>query len=212
MTVTHHPDELLLLGHAAGRLEEATTLIVAAHLNFCDRCRSDVAGLVHAGGVLLDDIAPVALADDALARTLARLDAVDAPPALPVSRDNTPAPLRAWMGRDLSDVRWRRMGPRLGYVNLMRRGPVALRLLRGAPGSDTGRHGHRGVEYTLVLRGGFTDETGSYGPGDFQIATPDTRHNPVADAGEDCINLAVTTGRLIFDGLVGRVAGRVFGF
>jgi len=212
MTVTYHPDEALLAGYAAGNLEEMTALIVATHLSFCGLCSGDVALLERAGGVLLDGIAPVALAGDALEKALARLDTVETPPAPPVSNDNTPAPLRAYLGRDLSETRWRRMGPRLGYVTLMRCGPLALRLLRGAPGSDTGRHGHRGVEYTLVLRGGFTDETGSYGPGDFQIATPDTRHNPVADAGEDCINLAVTTGRLIFDGLVGRVAGRVFGF
>ena len=81
-----------------------------------------------------------------------------------------------------------------------------------APVSDTGLHSHRGMEYTLVLRGGFTDETGSYGPGDFQVASPDVKHNPVADDGEDCVNLSVTTDRLAFDGLVQRVVGRLFGF
>ena len=68
------------------------------------------------------------------------------------------------------------------------------------------------MEYTLVLRGGFTDETGSYGPGDFQVASPDTMHNPVVDDGADCVNLSVTIGRLAFDGLVQRVVGRLFGF
>jgi putative transcriptional regulator len=212
MTVSHHPDETLLAGYAAGGLDAATALIVGTHLCFCELCRADVALLECAGGVLLDDVVPVALAGDALAKTLARLDESGTPPAPPVSNDNTPAPLRAWLGRDLSQVRWRRMGPRLGYVTLMRRGPVALRLLRGAPGSDTGRHSHRGTEYTLVLRGGFTDETGSYGPGDFQTASLDTRHNPVADEGEDCINLSLTTGRLVFTGPLARVVGRLFGF
>ena len=44
-------------------------------------------------------------------------------------------------------------------------GGTRVRLLKGAPGADNGIHGHKGREYTLVLRGGFTDETGSYGPG-----------------------------------------------
>ncbi|MES2473374.1 MAG: ChrR family anti-sigma-E factor [Pseudomonadota bacterium] len=212
MTVRHHPDETLLLGHAAGGLDSAMSLVVATHLSFCSQCRADVALLERGGAALLDDLAPAALAGDALARTLARLDTAYALPAVPASNDNTPAPLRAFLGRDLSGVHWRKMGPQLGYVNLVRRGPLALRLLRGAPGSDVGRHSHRGMEYTLVLRGGFSDETGSYGPGDFQTASPDVTHNPVADHGEDCINLAVTTERLVFDGMVQRVVGRLFGF
>ena len=58
------------------------------------------------------------------------------------------------------------MGPKLAYLPLMRRGNINVRLLRGAPGTEVGPHGHRGLEYTLVLSGGFTDETGAYGPGD----------------------------------------------
>ena len=104
------------------------------------------------------------------------------------------------------------MGPNLGYVNLYRQGPVAVRLLRGAPGTDTGRHSHHGMEYTLVLRGGYTDATGSYGPGDLQVASAEVRHNPVADPGEDCINLCVTTGRLNFDNALQKIVARLFGF
>lgn len=212
MTVAHHPDEALLARYAAGTADDAMALIVATHLSFCGRCRSDVALLERAGGALLDGIAPAALADDARAKTLARLDTAYAPPSVPASNDNTPPPLRAFLGHDLSAVRWRRMGPRLSYASLMRHGPVVLRLLRGVPGSDTGRHSHLGMEYTLVLRGGFTDETGSYGPGDFQAASPELKHNPVADDGEDCINLAVTTERLLFEHPVQRLAARLFGF
>ena len=104
------------------------------------------------------------------------------------------------------------MGPSLAFANLFRRGKTRVRLLKGAPGSDTGSHGHHGLEYTLVLAGGFSDETGSYGPGDLQIATPDTVHNPAADPGEDCINLSVTTAPLRFKGLIPRLAGKLFGF
>ena len=86
---------------------------------------------------------------------------------------------------------------------------MAVRLLRGAPGTDTGRHGHHGMEYTLVLRGGYTDATGSYGPGDFQMASAELRHNPVADPGEDCINLSVTTGRLNFDNALQKIVARL---
>ena len=80
------------------------------------------------------------------------------------------------------------------------------------PGAETGTHRHSGQEYTLVLKGGFSDVTGSYGPGDLQMMEGDQRHNPVADPGEDCINLAVTTGRLEFDSLIRKIAAPLFGF
>ncbi len=104
------------------------------------------------------------------------------------------------------------MGPRLAYLPLFRRGGLSVKLLKGVAGADTGSHSHRGLEFTLVLQGGFTDVTGSYAPGDLQIADGDTWHNPVADRGEDCINLAVTTAPLRFKGLVPAIAGKLFGF
>lgn len=212
MSVSHHPDDDLLLACATGGLDMPLSLIVQSHLSFCAQCRSTVALAENVGGVLLDTIVPVPLAADALAATLARLGAQDGQTRAPVSNDNTPAPLRAFLGRDLSQLGWRKLGPNLGYVTLYRKGPLAMRLLRGAPGSDVGRHSHHGMEYTLVLRGGYKDETGSYGPGDFQAASSDVAHNPVADQDGDCINLAVTTAPLRFDGLVQKIAGRLFGF
>ena len=212
MTVRHHPEEDLLLAYAAGRLDPAITLIVATHLSFCAQCRALATLGDKIGGTLLEDLPPVALAEDALARTMSRLGQPQAVISPAPPEDGTPPPLRAYLGRSLADVRWRRMGPRLAYAMLYRRGPLAMRLLRGASGSDVGRHTHRGAEFTLVLQGGYSDETGSYGPGDFQTAAADLTHNPVADPGEDCINLAVTIGGLRFPSPVQTLVARLFGF
>lgn len=212
MTIHHHPDDALLLDFAAGKLDPAMALIVGCHLEFCPQCYGSVVLGEAIGGAFLEQGQPVSLAGDALARTLARLDAPVAPAAPMASNDNTPAPLRAFMGRDLASVRWRAMGPRLGYVTLYRHRGLTLRLLRGSPGSDVGPHTHRGQEYTLVLKGGYRDETGAYGPGDFQAAAADIVHNPVADTGEDCINLAVTIGGLRFNSPGQNLVARMFGF
>ena len=104
------------------------------------------------------------------------------------------------------------MGPNLSYAPLFQRGDVKVRLLRGTPGADAGRHSHRGLEYTVVLKGGYTDVTGNYGPGDLQMTEDGMLHNPVADPGEDCINLAVTTGPLRFESLLQKIAAPLFGF
>jgi|HubBroStandDraft_5_1064220.scaffolds.fasta_scaffold272313_2 putative transcriptional regulator len=212
--IAHHPDDALLMAYAAGAADEATGLIVATHLHYCIICRMRTREMETIGGSLLEEIAPQPLAPDALQATLAKLDQVkpyERPRRAP-SRDGTPGVLRSYLGGDLRDVRWRQMGPRLAYAPLFRRDGVAARLLRGVPGADSGSHSHQGLEFTLVLQGGYTDVTGSYAPGDLQVMEAGAHHNPVADPGEDCINLAVTTGRLKFDSLIQKIAAPLFGF
>jgi putative transcriptional regulator len=210
----HHPDDDLLLAYASGASEEAVGLVIATHLAFCARCRAAVALMENIGGGLLDALQPTPLDETAFAATMAKLDGA-APyqrPARTPSRDGTPEPLRSYLGGDLSAVRWRRMGPSLAYRPLFRRGRTSVKLLRGAPGTEVGAHTHRGLELTLVLKGGFTDVTGNYGPGDLQVADAGIRHSPIADAGEDCINLAVTTASLRFENWIQKIAGPIFGF
>ncbi len=213
MSIQHHPDESLLLAYASGTTDEATGLIIATHTAFCTQCRETVTLMEKIGGGLLETLPAAPLSRQALDATLARLDEpVPAVPAPAPSRDGTPQPLRAYLGGDLSGVRWRRMGPSLAYKPLFRRAGISAKLLRGAPGTEVGAHSHRGMEYTLVLAGGFCDVTGRYGPGDLQVADSNLRHSPIADPGEDCINLAVTTAPLKFENLIQKIAGPLFGF
>jgi putative transcriptional regulator len=212
--IRHHPDENLLLAYAAGTADEAQGLIVATHTALCAQCRADVAAMEKIGGGLLENLPPASLSDAALGATLAKLDGItpyERPRRAP-SRDGTPEVLRSYLGGDLSTARWRRMGPKLAYLPLFRRGRTSAKLLRGVPGTEVGAHSHHGLEFTLVLAGGFTDVTGSYGPGDLQLADAGLRHNPIADPGEDCINLAVTTAPLKFENLLQKIAGPIFGF
>jgi putative transcriptional regulator len=209
----HHPDHALLLSYASGACDEATALILATHLTLCPDCREAVALAETVGGTLLQDMPPAALAPSAYADTLQRLDA-PAPmaPARPRSADGTPAPLRAYMGRDLKDVRWRKIASGISYFPLHRAHGVVANLLRVSPGGDVGIHDHGGLEMTLVLAGGYQDATGRYAKGDLQVALPGLEHKPVADNDGDCINLTVTHARLRFRAPLARVAGLLFGF
>jgi putative transcriptional regulator len=166
------------------------------------------------GGSLLQELAPAPMSDMALDTALSRLETATAfeRPARAPSRDGTPDVLRRYLGGDLAQVRWRRMGPHFAHLPLFRRGPVTARLLRAAPGAQAGPHRHHGLEYTLVLKGGFQDVTGRYAPGDLQAMEGEMHHNPVADPGEECVNLAVTTGRLKFDSPLLRLFAPLFDF
>ena len=57
----------------------------------------------------------------------------------------------------------------------------------------------------IVLAGGFTDEYGSYGPGDISIQETGAVHKPVADADGECIVLAVNEGPIVLTSPVGRL-------
>lgn len=76
-------------------------------------------------------------------------------------------------------------------------------LLKIASGTAMPSHTHLGTELTLVLAGGFSDESGQYGEGDVAEADDSVTHRPVADPGEDCICLAVTDAPLRLTGALG---------
>ena len=70
-------------------------------------------------------------------------------------------------------------------------------------------HSHDGTEVSLVLEGGFTDEFGSYGPGDIAIQEQNTEHQPVADDDGECIVFAVNEGAIRLTGPIGRMLNMI---
>jgi putative transcriptional regulator len=212
--IAHHPSDELLLAHASGTGDEATSLIVATHLALCPPCRKKVAAAEAAGGALLANAEPVAMSGDALDGVLARLDKIQPERPKPRVQGNfaAPEPLRSYLGGDLDAVKWRSIAPGISYRPLFRRGRADARLIRSRPGSGVGVHTHHGEEFTLCLAGGYTDTTGEYARGDLQFADPTLLHRPMADAGEDCIVLAVCHAPLKFQSPAIGLLAKVFGF
>lgn len=210
---THHPEPEALLAYAAGSLDEANAVLVATHLALCPQCRTDIGRLEAIGGVLTGSIAPAPLAPDALAAALARLDEPEAAPAAAsgvVHDDETrravPAPLRDYLGGNLSTLPWKWRGPALRELPLaIGDGAVRATLLRVRPGAAMPAHTHGGVETTLVLRGAFTDDVGRFARGDVATATSELDHQPVAAPDDECICFAVIEGPLRLTGPIGRL-------
>ncbi|HEY0106446.1 MAG TPA: cupin domain-containing protein, partial [Rhizomicrobium sp.] len=142
-----------------------------------------------------------------------RLDAPCAPAPRGVPRaGDVPAPLRPYVGADFASVPWQTITTGLSHCPLVTRSGTRARLIRAMPGAAVATHTHRGEEWTLVLTGSYSDASGRYAPGDVQSTTPQIKHKPTADPGPACINLAVTDAPLVFDGLIPKIAGWVFGF
>lgn len=213
MTVSHHPDRALLLDYATGALNEPVSLVVATHLALCPACRREVAAMEAIGGAMLDGAADPAdtPAEDAFARLMAHVDAMPAEPASPPpaigdpSLAAIPRPLRDRLPASFEQMPWRRQGP-VETVFLPCDLPgYRVRMLRIAPGRGVPRHTHRGEELTLVLQGAYSDATGHFARGDLETADPTLDHRPVADPGEQCICLAVTSAPLRLTGRLGRL-------
>lgn len=213
MTITHHPDDALLLSYAAGSTNQGQSLIVAVHLTLCSRCRRVVANGEAAGADFLRTTKPEPLLSDAFESVLSRLDRVVTKISQPVSaKSSLPRPLQHYIDDDLDNLSWNRIGFGISYKPLFRHGATDVRLIRSESGQGVGVHTHRGEELTLVLSGGFTDTTGHYLHGDVQTAASDVLHAPLADEGEDCIVLAVTDAPLRFVNVGIAMLGKLFGF
>ncbi len=122
-----------------------------------------------------------------------------------------PEPVRSHAIEAAGAEGWQFSGPGIRRMTLDVGGVAETELYRIEPGVTVPRHTHAGQEFTLVIAGGFTDETGSYGPGDLVMKGPDDIHRPIGDPGEACYALAVRDGALRFTGVAGvvqRLLGR----
>jgi putative transcriptional regulator len=209
----HHLDEEALLGYASGALGEAESVLVATHLALCPGCRDRVTVYESLGGEVLKQIEPSSLSDDAFAKTMACLSDVETVEAPVASADfdhatltTLPRPLRDYIGGNLDALPWKSRGRGVKELPVeIGDGSVRASLLRIRPGESIPQHTHEGVESTLVLKGAFSDETGTYARGDVAIATEDHDHSPVAGTADECICFAVIEGPLRFTGPIGRV-------
>jgi putative transcriptional regulator len=211
VTIKFHISDDILLGYAAGTLDEASSLLVATHLALCPHCRARNARADSLGGHLLDtmEASPVSatLRDAVLAKVRAGTAVAETTrPIAVVANATLPDPLRSYLGGDIDSLQWKRLAPRVHQVSV----PTAdarsrARLLRFQSGLTVPAHGHNGRELTLVLSGSLCDRDTVLYRGDIAETDERTEHQPFAGAGEDCICLAVTDAPLRFKSTLARL-------
>lgn len=218
--VMHRLGDEWVMAYAAGSLSEGESIIVASHLSYLGDAARRLAMAEAAGGAMVEKLAPDTMSPDALAKTLALLDAPEtgtgtkaepeaapAPLPRPAAGDPLPPALRAWLGKSVDELRWTPIGPGMKKVNLWRGGPNDQRLwmLRARAGADIPMHGHSGTELVLVLKGSLEDAHGIYRAGDIEVCDSDIVHSLRTGPDEECICLALTEGPTRFKGWVARL-------
>jgi len=208
----HHPPEDDLLAYSAGTASEGLSVLVACHLTFCPACRDTVAFLDQLGGALVPDepTADAALPSlDALLARLADEPAAAAKPR-PVPDDVLPAPLRERVG-GMADLPWRQLPLGVAHASVDL-GDTPAFLYDFPPGLTLPDHHHEGgVERAMPLVGGFSDDRGSYGPGDLCITGEDHCHHVQVDDDGRCVCLFVNDGAIVIDNLALRLLAMIGG-
>lgn len=216
--IRFHVSHDILLGYAAGTLDEASSLLVATHLALCPHCRSRNAAADSLGGYLLESIDEEPVSQVMKNAVLARIR--NEPPAEPVKPPVArpasaiiPDPLRSYLGHDLDGLQWKTLAPRVQQVLIPTsdNSRAKARLLRFKSGMTVPSHGHNGRELTLVLTGSLCDRDIVLHRGDIAETDERTEHQPFAGPDEDCICLAVTDAPLRFKGILARALQPFFG-
>ena len=209
MTILHHPSEETLTRYAAGTLEPGSRLVASVHLTGCAACRTRVMEYEAIGGAILAELPLTPMAPEALARTLALIDAPEpvtpprrerlAPPALTKSVD-LPEPLYSC---EIGPWRWVAPGIRWSRIRLPEAEAANVFLLRAGPGKRLPEHGHTGTELAQVLLGSFSEGGHRYQQGDLSEADSNVEHQPVVGSDSECICLIAVEGGLRLRGLAG---------
>lgn len=202
--------------YASGTLDPALALLLGTQRALKGETDAALTLTDMLSGALLEQEKPAAMADNALKSALAAIDAletgkniVNSPASLASSAIDEilslPEPLRGFAIDAAGKKGWQRTAPGIQRLSLNVGSGAETELYRIEPGTAVPRHTHEGSEFTLVVSGGFTDETGNFGPGDLSVKGPEDTHQPIADAGEPCFTLAIRDGGLKFTGIMGLI-------
>jgi len=202
---THHPKRETLADFAAGRLDEARAVVIAAHAAICPRCAEEIDTLESIGGALVNETAPVAMSLDALEKTLAKTGAQISESASDAGAARASL-LDAYIDAPLDELNWKWVAPGVHQHVLKAQGyrDDVLRLVKFAPGKGVPSHSHKGEELTLLLRGAYRDDLGEWRAGDLADLSGDHTHEPIAFGDEPCICLIATSAPLAFKTMLGK--------
>ena len=200
--------------YAAGCLDPAFCLLIETQAALRPDVARAVARAETIAGVFLETEEASALSAGAIDKAFAMIDAYEAgtqPDTAAVNLANDgldellalPEPLRETALQSFQSQKWQGLTNGIRRLKLDTGSEAEVELYRIEPGCTVPKHSHSGSEFTLVVSGGFSDESGSFGPGDLSLKGPNDTHQPTGDVDGVCFALAVRDGGLRFTGLMG---------
>jgi len=207
----HHPNPELLAAYTAGSLPLSHALSVAAHVERCSICQLNVQRLNNLGAQMMESTEPSTVSDELRNNVFAMLDdqpeVEDVPEApAPKANNNVPKCLQQFVPDGYDALKWSKVSSSIETAMLCTDSNGArVEMVRIKPGGQIATHTHTGDEFTLVLEGSFSDESGIYQSGDFVLRDSSHEHKPIATKDSACICLTVTDAPIAFTGFFTRM-------
>ncbi|MDG1495821.1 MAG: ChrR family anti-sigma-E factor [Porticoccaceae bacterium] len=191
-TSQFHPDDTMLLEFSAGTLATAPSICVSAHLHFCSKCRAQLLRLDQVGSQLMSEAEPLELEEGTFDKVMANLDSSQQIPVKVDSQQNNyPFSVTKLLKNNLVSQTWKRLSSSVDVARFETgQEDFEVALHKICAGGKTPKHDHHGLEYTVVLKGSFSDENAVYREGDFLIRQPGDVHQPMGAQNGECICLS----------------------
>jgi len=200
--IKHHPSNELLVQFSEGNLPATLSVAVAIHVEMCPVCQKQLATLeaknantafedvVNDNDICFDQIMFDNITSDE------SVDEVYEQPAIKVEVKGREYTLPRALTR-IGHSSFMQIGKLARSRIALDDGALRASLLHIDAGGEIPEHTHTGFELTLLLDGEFSDEDGSYVPGDFMML--DGRHNHTPKTAEGCLCFTVVSSALHFN-------------
>jgi len=192
-SIKHHPSRAMLVDFSAGNLETAESICVSAHLHFCDQCRNELMRLDQVASQLMTEAEPQTIDEDLFDSVMSKIDALPEAPTKVETEEKSDFPhsVTKLINETKSAPNWRRMSSSVDVARVQTgQNKFEVALHRICAGGKTPHHGHNGTEFTVVLKGSFSDEQAVYSEGDFLLRGPGDEHQPMGAQNGECICLS----------------------
>jgi putative transcriptional regulator len=195
----HHPDENMLIEFSAGTLGTAASICVSAHLHYCSSCRAKLLRLDQVGSQMMSEAEPIEVADNAFDNLMEKIDSAGkAKPKETTPSDDLPFSVNKLIDTSLISKNWKRLSSSVDVARFKTgQEDFEVALHKICAGGKTPKHGHEGLEYTVVLKGSFSDENAVYREGDFLLRQPGDVHQPMGAQNGECICLSALSAPIV---------------
>ncbi|MBA5763311.1 cupin domain-containing protein [Vibrio sp. 404] len=210
--MSYHPSLEMLQAYVEGELDAVSGFAIATHIEACPDCQNQCAHLEQKVGELWGscDVAPA----EELSTMFDKIIALEESPepfqfnrkVKTITVNNKQFTLPVSLSRFADNIgEWKSYGGKVFSAHVDLGEQARVNLLYISENVKIPQHTHKGIESTLILHGGFSDEDGQYEAGDFLLKDGTVKHSPFTQPGEDCLCLTVLTEPLIFTQGVARV-------
>ena len=192
-SIKHHPSRVMLVDFSAGNLGTAESICVSAHLHLCDQCRNELMRLDQVASQLMTEAEPQTIDEDLFDSVMSKIDALPEAPTKVETEEKSDFPhsVTKLINETKSAPKWRRMSSSVDVARVQTgQNKFEVALHRICAGGKTPHHGHNGTEFTVVLKGSFSDEQAVYSEGDFLLRGPGDEHQPMGAQNGECICLS----------------------